>query len=103
PSHAPHRASHPFPTRRSSDLFYGSKTYWAWEPRDWSQLNLLRGRGLTLGGEGTQRLILVKNDGKRYVNESAEYNPDVPECEFTTDRKSTRLNSSHVKISYAVF
>ncbi len=65
-------------------LFYGSKTYWAWEPRDWSQLNLLRGRGLTLAGEGTQRLILVKNDGRRYVNESAEYNPDVPECEFTT-------------------
>ncbi len=65
-------------------LFYGSKTYWGWEPRDWSKFNLLRGRGLTLAGEKTQRLILVKNDGARYVNESAEYNADIPELEFTT-------------------
>ncbi len=65
-------------------LFYGSKAYWMWEPRDWTKFNLLRGRGLTLGGEGTQRLILVKNDGGRYVNEAAEYNADVPECPFTT-------------------
>src|SRR5699024_12177450 len=26
-----------------------------------------------------------------------------PPCPFATDRKSTRLNSSHVSISYAVF
>src|SRR5690349_23092589 len=26
-----------------------------------------------------------------------------PECEHPPDRKSTRLNSSHVEISYAVF
>src|SRR5690606_39687409 len=26
-----------------------------------------------------------------------------PQCEISQDRKSTRLNSSHVKISYAVF
>src|SRR6266498_5324859 len=26
-----------------------------------------------------------------------------PECRRSTDRKSTRLNSSHVRISYAVF
>ncbi len=65
-------------------LFYGAKAYWMWEPRDWSKFNLLRGRGLTLGGEGAKRLILVNNEGARYVNEAAEYNPDVPECEFTT-------------------
>src|SRR6266511_5902049 len=29
--------------------------------------------------------------------------PRLPLCEGTEDRKSTRLNSSHVKISYAVF
>src|SRR5690606_39621020 len=29
--------------------------------------------------------------------------PDEPEPDHDEDRKSTRLNSSHVKISYAVF
>src|SRR5436309_9892786 len=28
---------------------------------------------------------------------------ELPEATFASDRKSTRLNSSHVKISYAVF
>src|SRR5699024_12733455 len=44
-------------------------------------------------------LILKPNDFK-YVNRSLwAVIPDIP----FTDRKSTRLNSSHVSISYAVF
>src|SRR5690606_42132897 len=46
---------------------------------------------------------------REFVNELAEFEikeafskMEIP-CEATTDRKSTRLNSSHVKISYAVF
>src|SRR5690606_257649 len=35
----------------------------------------------------------------KYLDESIE----IPQSKFATDRKSTRLNSSHVKISYAVF
>src|SRR5690606_40422570 len=34
---------------------------------------------------------------------SADPNDDVPVDVVVVDRKSTRLNSSHVKISYAVF
>src|SRR6266498_6148241 len=29
--------------------------------------------------------------------------PNLPDPQFDRDRKSTRLNSSHVRISYAVF
>src|SRR5690606_41528123 len=52
------------------------------------------------------------NDGAgfvtwRYHVSDAELNPlaegETREEEFQIDRKSTRLNSSHVKISYAVF
>src|SRR2546430_12233556 len=32
-----------------------------------------------------------------------EYNADLPANRHYTDRKSTRLNSSHSQISYAVF
>src|SRR5690606_41079411 len=34
---------------------------------------------------------------------TAEGECDAPRCPGAKDRKSTRLNSSHVKISYAVF
>src|SRR5690606_39359652 len=44
-----------------------------------------------------QRVISVSNDGGETWQSSAA-DPNLPE-----DRKSTRLNSSHVKISYAVF
>src|SRR3989442_5126164 len=49
---------------------------------------------LTLECEGMARvdLFLDKDSGKFYLNEVN-----------TIDRKSTRLNSSHVRISYAVF
>src|SRR5690606_40370788 len=39
-----------------------------------------------------------------YMQQSAEHSGVVlPVLELQPDRKSTRLNSSHVKISYAVF
>src|SRR5690606_41516245 len=47
---------------------------------------------LTLGGK-----ILNKSDFKYSANLTFGYNKNK------IDRKSTRLNSSHVKISYAVF
>src|SRR5699024_12818076 len=70
---AAHRDLHSFPTRRSSDLIKG-----------------LRARGKAARGHHTQdrarlQLHLLQHGGWR------------------GDRKSTRLNSSHVSISYAVF
>src|SRR5690606_41434153 len=38
-----------------------------------------------------------------HVGEIARAQPTVSQHFFGADRKSTRLNSSHVKISYAVF
>src|SRR2546422_3212554 len=52
-----------------------------------------------------QNLVLVKENGLRFYDETAntrdyEYNAAALAW---TDRKSTRLNSSHGYISYAVF
>src|SRR5690606_40242772 len=72
-----------FPTRRSSDL-------------------ILRGALLELG-------VKVVNDTffDTLLLETGTATPAIAvaaECErINLDRKSTRLNSSHVKISYAVF
>src|SRR5690606_41240811 len=79
------RALHSFPTRRSSDLYAEPAPA---RPRP--------------GARPPRRYPIAGRAGNR--------NPRLPRdfCGwsrggFTLDRKSTRLNSSHVKISYAVF
>src|SRR5690554_7304089 len=52
-------------------------------------------------------IILTDSVGNPYTSEWNLRNTSYNETSFTkksdTDRKSTRLNSSHVRISYAVF
>src|SRR5204862_6462132 len=73
---APHRALHSFPTRRSSDLGCGRSSLSARRPA----ARPARRRG----SRTTSAFPPACRPGRR-------------------DRKSTRLNSSHVEISYAVF
>src|SRR5690606_41481270 len=91
-----------FPTRRSSDLVrhaVGSYSNGTEAQSRSANLDLLK--------------AFICVDGKVWQNSSV---PDAnsfrlqdlaktrdPRFEATLDRKSTRLNSSHVKISYAVF
>src|SRR5437868_11999036 len=71
----PHKVLHSFPTRRSSDLK---------ELRD--KLAELR---TATPADRTAKLAVLARQQARFAVRS--------------DRKSTRLNSSHVSISYAVF
>src|SRR5690606_41406531 len=89
----------PFPTRRSSDLngravrqgnelpvvqiFY----YLSDRSMDWYRYTLIQGKRAWLGD----------------VLSSQARDTSNPGAQQALDRKSTRLNSSHVKISYAVF
>src|SRR5207253_11308783 len=75
--HGDHRDLHSFPTRRSSDL-------------DTWFLIVATGIVALLNGLAIVRLR-VWNPGREVMARAPE------------DRKSTRLNSSHVAISYAVF
>src|SRR5207302_10151622 len=88
--------SHPFPTRRSSDLF---------RMRAPQRLN-------TVFVQAGVKLALIYSKSRREPDQGCP--KDSPEKsreqeradtseESLGDRKSTRLNSSHVKISYAVF
>src|SRR5699024_12598291 len=52
--------------------------------------------------KGLGGLSLALHSSMTYVAIDEEFNPQ-PVPHFTPDRKSTRLNSSHVSISYAVF
>src|SRR5690606_41431720 len=99
-SHGDHRDLHSVPTRRSSDL-YPDGSY-----------------GGTLGSRNTQHFyphgfeILANKIPLAAAVAAATRNalakgslvpPEIMSDRYLLDRKSTRLNSSHVKISYAVF
>src|SRR5690606_40593936 len=96
-------ALHSFPTRRSSDLAYLQKTN--------KQVHIALTKGTWNDSEPVLTRInstLVNND----ILGTLTNNPDeklermfgtINKEEKGADRKSTRLNSSYVKISYAVF
>src|SRR5690606_41627997 len=90
------RALDSFPTRRSSDL----KTIAEFMELGWLDrgpgdiFRLHRHRDDLIGREGWQD----KSVDNLLAAIEAKREPDA-----ARDRKSTRLNSSHVKISYAVF
>src|SRR5207249_11925217 len=103
--HAEHGAAntnrHSFPTRRSSDLHDLSTE------RLNEQDNVLLNRGyyedLTRVNRMNSQLWELYN---KRPNERALAKDEKAQLQKTTpaeDRKSTRLNSSHVSISYAVF
>src|SRR5207249_8682772 len=77
-----HRTLHSFPTRRSSDL----------------------GDRLLRAGQAVPQLALGLHRGRRFLDTvpHLSHAPAAGEA-GRRDRKSTRLNSSHVSISYAVF
>src|SRR5437762_5591786 len=82
------RHLHSFPTRRSSDLLVvGRHLALALEHPDGD-------RGLVVLG-GREGLALLRRDRRVAVDQPGE--------DAAQDRKSTRLNSSHRCISYAVF
>src|SRR5690606_41389355 len=90
---APPRDPPSFPTRRSSDLGMGDRVC-----VDTCSL-LADGEGMLVGNTSSAFLL---------VHPETLENPYVAPRPFrvnagAVDRKSTRLNSSHVKISYAVF
>src|SRR5439155_20169003 len=95
-SHASHWHLPSFPTRRSSDLAGD------------------RRRLLRIVGEEQPQPVVRVSDPPRRIQARRQNEPDVPRLdrlprearrfdERPQDRKSTRLNSSHVAISYAVF
>src|SRR5439155_25844869 len=91
PWHGDHQVLHSFPTRRSSDLTRGR--------RDWLHASFLP-TGFTAASPaprhasgspgGIMRVAELMHSDLRTISSA------------TLDRKSTRLNSSHVAISYAV-
>src|SRR5699024_12559405 len=85
---APLRRLPAFPTRRSSDLHLGGR-HLAGDGE------VLVGQGLVLHGVGHRQ------DRGGVVHHRPHHQGDAGGGH--PDRKSTRLNSSHVSISYAVF
>src|SRR5690606_41614306 len=96
---APHGHLHSFPTRRSSDLLGARRSAL---PRSAS---LARWKSWISLGKG--RLPQCRKRTAPSLSRAGMVRPKLKvlgaKGTSITDRESTRLNSSHVKISYAVF
>src|SRR3712207_8372421 len=69
---------------------------------------LFRSEGITLNNykkklEETNKALEKQRIYKEQVQKASEYQTTADEFSKKGDRKSTRLNSSHANISYAVF
>src|SRR5690606_42006771 len=90
----------PFPTRRSSDLLLGAGEVVGGRVERALEL-AARVAGVDVGDERGRELDLVERVEAGVEDERGP--PLARVADGVVDRKSTRLNSSHVKISYAVF
>src|SRR5690606_40612502 len=91
-----HRQLHSFPTRRSSDLGHLHRPAAAICLCDGHRIGEVVGPGIAAAAEAAT--------GVEHVDlHLLGLEPEHPGDHVLVDRKSTRLNSSHVKISYAVF
>src|SRR5439155_19934726 len=89
---------HSFPTRRSSDLHLAFLDPRLAFPLDPSWATFLWERGRSAQEIERLKVWCFVPDQRVEALEEAEADQDT-----IADRKSTRLNSSHVAISYAVF
>src|SRR5690606_41900884 len=92
---ADYRHLRSFPTRRSSDLDNGANQNWGGHPDKEGTANVTNNYVAGEPGSsspGPNDPMVNNLDGFHFIGDIS-----------TSDRKSTRLNSSHVKISYAVF
>src|SRR5690606_41733243 len=99
--HPPHRALPSFPTRRSSDLrsiqTHRHPAIWPVKQRLQTPVSATTANSNRPPWPGCDRFRLERLSGIRNSSQ------DFCTAPANLDRKSTRLNSSHVKISYAVF
>src|SRR5207245_11741604 len=98
-----HRFLNSFPTRRSSDLILGGLTVRLLQPPWVSSAHAAVGQ--TFFCIAT---VIALFTGRRWAEEVPRVELDTRKPSLITltllsDRKSTRLNSSHGSISYAVF
>src|SRR5207249_11695586 len=96
----PHRTLHSFPTRRSSDLHFKSQHY---KVSSHESDNLGWDLSAILPEMGIELKLEVKGLSGPDIAVELTPNEYTMMKKHKQDRKSTRLNSSHVSISYAVF
>src|SRR5207253_11184592 len=95
--YAAHRYLHSFPTRRSSDLLHSRNVDLPVPTFPRSAMDSpLNSRAMTAGASSSEPVLA------RIMVSVGGTNTELTIIR-ARDRKSTRLNSSHVAISYAVF
>src|SRR5699024_12249548 len=92
---------YPPPLHDALPILPSSSSWVSWKDVNWMKSSRLlkRGRCSARLGQPLQRFSLLQRIGKPSLSHPRTHLPG----RSSGDRKSTRLNSSHVSISYAVF
>src|SRR5690606_41679799 len=101
-SYVPPLALHSFPTRRSSDLsvlLISLLVYTTFIKIPYQE-RILVAHNEYLANNYSEVIHTLQHENMEKLPYQAKY---ILADSYIKDRKSTRLNSSHVKISYAVF
>src|SRR5690606_41187911 len=95
--HSHHRVLHSFPTRRSSDLPKLSSTKL---PMSYAMALIQLEKKVYSNPKFVE---IIEQSQQKVLRQLSVFDNNYLHPSIIADRKSTRLNSSHVKISYAVF
>src|SRR5690606_41310166 len=97
------RSLHSFPTRRSSDLVSWAETLLEQRINDIVRAEYgRRTSNQAISEDRSTMMQAIREEANNIGKDQGISDIDVRIQQITLDRKSTRLNSSHVKISYAV-
>src|SRR5690606_42073263 len=101
--HCHHPALHSFPTRRSSDLCRSTNRFRRQFAKAWLNWGISKPskRSIYNGARLKRQEGSVRSWTKAFPRDKILVQGSTEKEGLDEDRKSTRLNSSHVKISYA--
>src|SRR5699024_11584669 len=89
-------------TPNEAVIYLGDYDYYVEKKTETEEIEAFEREPEAIEKTATERKVNFKEQ-KRIQSETRRLEREISEIETTLDRKSTRLNSSHVSISYAVF
>ena len=81
------------------NIFWGSRSYWGWDPPVFTEDNHQSGKGFRSRNMNWERVILVKNDGARWINEAECDVPAEPGRSNYAERPENPYTTAYLSLT----